>query len=183
MKRGDPTDDALMQLIADGRSDAFRQLFDRWKLPLLNFLFRSTGNHADAEDLAMKVFEDVWKSAGQYAACGTFAAWLFAIARNKLKQHWRTAAHRLPVMPPLSLLEDAQSDSDNPARRAESEEALVLALQALPAPQREALLLSIHSQLDGTQLAALLGVSRQHFHVLVHRARNFLLNQLERVSS
>jgi RNA polymerase sigma-70 factor (ECF subfamily) len=172
-------DEDLMRGVANGNTAAFRQLFDRWKLPLLNFIFRATGNFPDAEDITMKVFEDIWKTAPQYTAQGTFSAWLFAIGRNKLRQHWRTASRRLPVMPPDDLLAGEAADNNDPARRAESEEALVIALQALPDAQREALLLSIHSRLQGAELAELLGISLQNFHVLVHRARSSLLNHMK----
>lgn len=183
MKCPDTTDDDLMRRIAGGSSDAFRQLFDRWKLPLLNFLFRSTGSHPDAEDITMKVFEDIWKTAPQYTPRGSFSAWLFVIGRNKLRQHWRTAARRLPVMPPQGLLGTEGTDTEDPARRAESEEALVMALQSLPDAQREALLLSIHSQLEGAELSELLGISLQNFHVLVHRARTSLYKHMESARS
>ncbi|MCC5834989.1 MAG: hypothetical protein JJU20_09675, partial [Opitutales bacterium] len=77
-------DDHTMLAVAKGDGVAFQALFDRWKLPLLNFIFRSIGSHADAEDLTLMVFEQVWKSAPRYRAEGTFSAWLFAIARGKL---------------------------------------------------------------------------------------------------
>lgn len=167
-------DDAWMARLAAGDAGALRPLFDRWKLPLMNYLYRSLGSHADAEDLTLVVFEDVWRLAKRYRAEGTFGAWLFSLARGHLRHEWRRRSrHPVTPVPPADLIESPHH-SEAPSRALEVEEALLLGLRNLPGNQREALLLATHSTLSTTEAARSLGVRTDHFHVLVNRARSAL---------
>ncbi len=164
-------DERAMASVAEGDGDALEEIFYRWKLPVMNYLYRSVGNFADAEDLTLEVFTDVWRSAPRYRSEGTFSAWLFAIARGKLAHEWRRRS-RKPVAPaPVELMEFAAS-SGRPAESAREWEEIVLkGLQTLPENQRSALLLSVNSPLSSEEIAESLGVSLANFYVLVHRAR------------
>jgi RNA polymerase sigma-70 factor, ECF subfamily len=175
--RPDPQDEDLddrsMAAIAAGDANALQDIFDRWKLPMLNFLYRALGSHADAEDLSLEVFTEVWRSASRYRAQGTFSAWLYTIARGKLRHEWRRRGRR-PVMaaPPESM--DPPDPAASPTDSIECEETLLQGLLALPEAQREALLLSVHSGLSTVQIASALGVSTNNLYVLIHRARERL---------
>ena len=52
--------------VAEGDERALQHLFDKWKLPLLSFFYRSLGSHADAEDLTLEVFVRLHRSASGY---------------------------------------------------------------------------------------------------------------------
>ena len=169
----DDPDENAMAAVAQGNGNALREIFDRWKLPILNFLYRSLGNHADAEDLTLAVFTEVWRSAPRYRSEGTFSAWLFAIARGKLRHEWRRQ-RRKPLSPaPAEVLEIADADNrmEPEQDQWEWEETLLQGLQTLPEIQRSALLLSVHSRMNSDQIAASLGVRSSHLYVLIHRAR------------
>lgn len=174
-------DDHTMLAVAKGDGVAFQALFDRWKLPLLNFIFRSIGSHADAEDLTLMVFEQVWKSAPRYRAEGTFSAWLFAIARGKLKHEWRRRQRRIQ---PGNLEDIDLADPKTSSSQVilEEEELLLAGLRTLPDTQREALLLSVHSKMKSREIAETLGVSSNHLYVLIHRAREQLKQFFEKHS-
>lgn len=172
-------DDRAMSAVAAGDGDALREIFDRWKLPMLNFLYRSLGNFADAEDLTLAVFTEVWRAAPRYRDEGTFSAWLFAIARGKLRHEWRRR-RRKPVIPaPVELMELADPLAGDETERRESEEVLLEAIQSLPEIQRSALLLSVQTPLSTEEIAATLGVRSTHLYVLIHRARTRLKKYLK----
>jgi RNA polymerase sigma-70 factor (ECF subfamily) len=168
-------DDECMKRLANGDASALRPIFNRWKLPLMNFLYRSLGSHADAEDLTLNVFEEVWRLAPQYRAEGTFGAWIFSLARGRLRHEWRRRS-RNPVQAVASeeLTSTKSSAEASPADKLQMEETLLQGLRDLPEKQREAILLKIHSTLDSEEAARSLGVRTDHFHVLVSRARSAL---------
>ena len=162
-----------MAAMAAGDTDALQEIFDRWKLPMLNFLYRSLGSHADAEDLALEVFTEVWRLAPRYLAQGTFSAWLYSIARGKIRHEWRRRKRH-----PVTAFAGDHPDPPDPAASQrdtlEQEELLLNGLQRLPRTQREALLLSVHSGMSSEEIASSLGIATNHLYVLIHRARNAL---------
>jgi RNA polymerase sigma-70 factor (ECF subfamily) len=175
-------DDRAMARLAEGDADALQELFDRWKLPMLNFLYRAAGSYADAEDLTLEVFTEVWRQAARYQARGTFSAWLFTLARGKLRHEWRRRARR-PVTAFSPDMPEPADPQSAPREVLEQEESLLNALQQLPDNQREALLLSVHSGLSSEAIADSLGIAPNHLYVLIHRARTALRAQLNPAAS
>src|ERR1051326_4147880 len=75
-------DAALMLRVKEGDTEAFEQLVEKYKGPVLNLVYRMLRDTTEAEDLAQNVFVQVYKSASRYAAASKFSTWLFTIARN-----------------------------------------------------------------------------------------------------
>lgn len=169
-------DHACLLRVAAGDPDALQPLFDRWKLPLLNFFYRAIGSRADAEDLALQTFHRVYRAAARYRPEAKFSAWLFAIARRELLHELRRR-RRKPVepVPPEDLaLLAADASPEQRRRTAEFEEQLLACLQQLPERQRTALLLTAAGELSPAEVASALRVSPNHLGVLLHRARQTL---------
>lgn len=172
-------DERSMAAIAAGDGDALREIFDRWKLPMLNYLYRSLGNFADAEDLALEVFTEVWRSAPRYRSEGTFSAWLFAIARGKVRHEWRRRRRKPVAAAPAEFLQLPAPAGEDGLEQRESEEVLLRGLHTLPEAQRSALILSAQSPLSADEVAATLGVKPSHLYVLIHRGRQRLRQYLK----
>src|SRR5687767_15879776 len=64
-------------------------LFERYHLPLFDFLARVTGDRTAAEDLVQDVFVRILKYRATYRDGGSFETWLFRIARNARADHFR----------------------------------------------------------------------------------------------
>jgi RNA polymerase sigma-70 factor (ECF subfamily) len=160
----------MARLVA-GDTGALRPIFDRWKLPLISYLYRALGSRADAEDLALRVFERVYRAAPRFRADARFSTWLFAIARGELLHELRRR-RRKPLEPvaPEELAETSVAADYS----AELEEHLLAALQELPERQRSAILLAAAGELDHAAIAAALGVSVNNLNVILHRARQTL---------
>src|SRR5262245_44099674 len=83
-----PTADADAELMlrvkcggADA-SEAFARLVERWKQPVMAFVYRTLPDPDEAEDLAQGVFVQLWRTAGRYQPTARFSTFLFTIARN-----------------------------------------------------------------------------------------------------
>ena len=76
------SDQALMLRVRLGDERAFGQLYSRYHVKLQDF-FYGMGRHTEtAEDLCQETFARVWLLRRKYTATGSFAGYLFAIARN-----------------------------------------------------------------------------------------------------
>lgn len=88
-------------LIERARSDpqAFGKLFELYYLRVLGYTYRCTWNRAVAEDLTSATFLKALRSLHRYDHRAHFSSWLYRIATNEIRMHWRArsraeAAHR-----------------------------------------------------------------------------------------
>src|SRR2546421_12037362 len=75
-------DAALMLRVKQGDSDAFAELVDKYKQPVMNVVYRMLRDPTEAEDLAQNAFVQVYKAAHRYQVAAKFSTWLFTIVRN-----------------------------------------------------------------------------------------------------
>jgi len=165
-----------MARLAEGQIDCLRPLFDRWKLPLLSYFYRSLGSRADAEDLTLQTIERVYRAAPRYRPDAKFSTWLFSVARRELLHELRRRRRRpVEAVAPeeLEIAVNAQGGSTQERTR-ELEEELLLALRELPERQRSALLLASAGELPQNEIAKALGISINNLNVILHRARTAL---------
>ena len=90
----DDTDESLMVRYGRGEVRAFEVLLERHRRPVFNFLLRSVGDPAQAEDLLQETFLRVIKGAADYERQAKFTTWLYTIARNLCVDASRRAKHR-----------------------------------------------------------------------------------------
>jgi RNA polymerase sigma-70 factor (ECF subfamily) len=183
-------DAALMLRVKRGDRAAFAELVDKYKQPVINFVYRSLRDEAEAEDLAQNVLLQVYKSRSRYKQTAKFSTWLFTIARNLCLNELRRRSRH----PAESLDESHAENEDQPARQFEdksqmaaSEEALhgelavkiEEALAELPENQRSAILLCRQDDLSYEEIARVLRCSLSATKSLIHRGREALKEKLK----
>lgn len=190
----EPDEDAqLMLRVRRGGADAsaaLEQLIDRWKDRLAAFLFRSLPEAAEAEELALQAFTQLWRSAGRYQPTARFSTFLFTIARNLCLNELRRRARH----PAESLDSSGPDGAEHPARQAEDKSAaspddallrselgekLNAALADLPEKQRTALILCRDTDLSYEEIAEVLETTVPATKSLIHRARETLKSRLK----
>lgn len=92
---GSITDDELMQRVSSKDDDrAFGELYHRHSRRLMGFFFRQVEkDEALAADLVQDAFMRVWTARDKFTGT-SFRTWLFTIAFNLLKNHYRHAEHQ-----------------------------------------------------------------------------------------
>src|ERR1700678_2933191 len=108
-------DAALMLRVKRGDRAAFAELVDKYKQPVMNFIYRSLRDETEAEDLAQNVFLQVYKSRSRYKQTAKFSTWLFTIARNLCLNELRRRSRH----PAESLEETHPENEDQPIRQFE----------------------------------------------------------------
>ena len=83
-------DDAkLMERVRDGDEAAFDALMNRYKKPVLNFIYRMVRDASVAEELAQEVFVKIYMARHRYRATAKFSTWLFKVATTTTLKHIR----------------------------------------------------------------------------------------------
>src|SRR5450755_330381 len=104
------SDVQLMLDVKAGDDESFNLLLQKYRTPLVNFLYRMVRNTATAEDLAQEVFLRVYRARKQYSPSAKFTTWLFRIATNLALNSMRDNRHHqkdVSIDAPSSPDEDA----------------------------------------------------------------------------
>ena len=184
------SDAALMLLVKQGDSDAFAELVEKYKRPVMNLVYRMIRDLTEAEDIAQNVFVQVYKSAGRYEVSSKFSTWLFTIARNlclnEIRRRSRHPADSMDVShpeqedQPLQQFEDKKAVSaPDRVLHSELETKIEQAVAELPENQRLAILLCRQDELSYEEIAKVLGCSLSATKSLIHRGRETLKQKLK----
>src|ERR1700693_3631167 len=76
------SDVQLMLDVKAGDDASFDFLLQKYRTPLVSFLFRMVRDAATAEDLAQEVFLRIYRARKRYSPSAKFTTWLFRIATN-----------------------------------------------------------------------------------------------------
>jgi RNA polymerase sigma factor (sigma-70 family) len=162
------TDGTLIERSARGRPDAFVEVVQRHEAAVHGFIARRAGRQM-ADDLLGEVWVRAFAARGGYdPAYADARPWLYGIARNVLRAHWRIrrdAGHA--VQDAVDPWDEVVDQLDSAARA----QALIPALRALPAPERDVLLLVAWEQLSPAEAAMVLGIPQGTARSRLHRAR------------
>jgi len=184
------TDAEVMLRVKAGDQSAFDYLVQKYRRPLVSFMYRMARNSAAAEDLAQEVFLRVYRSRQTYEASAKFTTWLYRIATNLAVNHARDTRHERPEVT-VSLDEPDEETGttlDVADTTITAEEALVrrermLAIrskvEALPEQQRLAVIMHKYQQMDYKQIADVLKKSESATKSLLFRAYETLREQLK----
>jgi len=171
-------------------SDAFARLVERWKQPVMAFVYRTLPDADEAEDIAQGVFVQLWRTAGRYEPTARFSTFLFTIARNlalnEVRRRRRHPADSLdealeddPSAPRRQVRDTGVTAADQALEREELNDKVQDALDALPEKQRTALLLCREGELSYEEIAAVLGITVPATKSLIFRAREVLKGRLK----
>jgi RNA polymerase sigma-70 factor (ECF subfamily) len=165
----------LVGAVRTGDFAAFTVLVDRHHAPLRRYLLRQTGDPELAADLAQETFLDAFRQHDQMDRDGSFTAWLYGIARNKVRMEYRRRQLRrfvsldwlleplMPIVPGLQHL-DATAACDE-------RDAIQRALDELDPSLREALLLHSLGGCTAHEVARMLGISPPAAERRISRAK------------
>jgi len=185
----DARDRADMERLMAGQDTALNDLMERHATPVFHFLCRMVGNEDDANDLAQETFVRVFKSRGSFRMSEKFSTWLFTIAANLARNHFRWRSRHLNISLETENAETEQTlgstlPSDNPAPNeqalaTERAEAVRVAVGKLPEDLREAIVLCEWEELSMAEAATILETTPKAVESRLYRARQLLRERLK----
>jgi RNA polymerase sigma-70 factor (ECF subfamily) len=164
-----------------GEAVAFDAMMRLYRAPIYGFFRRSGASVEVADDLFQETFLRVHVHAASYTATRPFRVWLFTIAHNLLRSHWRKATVRRFLVgwwagetDHAPELADHQAGPDEQTATRQSLRWLEKALAEVPERQRQALVLTQIEGLALEEAADVLGVPVNTVKTCVHRGRQAL---------
>jgi RNA polymerase sigma-70 factor (ECF subfamily) len=153
----------------EGDEGAFRPIMDRWYRPIVNFLYRCTGNLDDAAELAQETFQTVARRLGDLQDPARFSSWIYKIALNHSRMRLRKMRSR-PTEPLeaqtfennefkdsfQSLTVSAAFSPEERLSRQEMARVVRVALARIEPKQREVIVLKEYSGLKFHEIAEVL---------------------------
>jgi RNA polymerase sigma-70 factor (ECF subfamily) len=168
------SDESLMLALRGGHEPALGGLMGRWEVPVKAFLLRLGVSASEIEDLAQESFVRVYTRRDTFRPGARFKPWLLTIAANlaRNRHRWwrRHPAEPLDVENPAHAGSERAGQAEQ-VERTEQTEALRAAIQALPAPLREAVLCVDLEEMSHAEAAEALGCTTKAVETRLHRAR------------
>jgi RNA polymerase sigma factor (sigma-70 family) len=165
------SDRRLVTLVRDGYEVAFEEIVRRYGRPLTRYAASIVGGRS--EDVTQDAFSKALLALRRDDGEIELRPWLFRIVRN-------TALNDLRDSPPTpEVLAEALAGGQNPADELEHREDLadlMRRLQALPEPQRAAIVMRELEGLGHEEIAAALGLTGGAARQAIYRARRALRN-------
>lgn len=76
------TDAELVALVRTGKTRAYDELINRYKVKIYSTIYNMTSNHEDTNDLMLEVFEKAYFSIDKFKGKSSFSTWIYQIAKN-----------------------------------------------------------------------------------------------------
>ena len=180
----------MMLRVKTGDESAFAYLVQKYRRPMVGFMYRMCHNPSTAEELAQEVFLRVYRSRTSYEPSAKFSTWLYRIATNLAVNHARDTRHERPentvrldepnqeTGTTPDLADDSLSAEEQILKR-ERLAAIRSKVNALPERQRMAVIMHKYQQMDYRQIADVLKLSESATKSLLFRAYETLREQLK----
>jgi len=181
----DLTDEELMVSFQQGDAAAFERLFERYRVPLFNYLLRLLSYQREsAEDVLQNIFIKLARSRDLYDSRAPFRPWIYTITRNHGLNHLRSRAAvkaRMTVSADEELIGPSGERSahewagpdDTFGAIASREEGcrLMRIIERLTSPAKEIFLLRAVDGLSHEEIARMLNLNPATVRTHFHRAR------------
>jgi len=187
---GEMDDAAIMLELRSGNMAGFDFLIQKYRKPIIHFMYRMVHNQAVAEELAQEVFLRVYRSRETYRAEARFSTWLYRIATNLGVNYARDNRHER--MASTVYLDEADAETgttpdvadttpDVEAKmlRQERLNAIREHVMSLPERQRMAVLMHKYEGMDYKQIGDVLKLSESATKSLLFRAYQTLREKLK----
>ncbi|HUQ49725.1 MAG TPA: sigma-70 family RNA polymerase sigma factor [Terriglobales bacterium] len=184
------SDAEVMLRVGAGDDAAFDHLVEKFRRPVVSFMYRMSHNQAVAEELAQEVFLRVYRSRTTYAAEAKFTTWLYRIATNLAVNHARDTRQER-ISGGVSLDEpdeetgtridvaDHSLTAEQQLVRNERMAAIKQHVMDLPERQRMAVLMHKYQEMDYREIAEVLKLSESATKSLLFRAYETLRDKLK----
>lgn len=160
---------------------------------LYGFVLKRVRDHETARDLVQETFLAAWRNVDQYDPQKPVRAWLFAIIRHKLIDHYRKAASQSDtetVSASLPFFDDEDHwknglypqkwDTSNTVHQKEFWKVLQGCTHKLKQMQQAIFAMKYLDGEDSETICATLQISNANYWVLMHRAKLQLRGCLEK---
>ncbi len=172
----------LVARVKAGDDAAFDGLMERYKRPVLSFVYRMIGDADEAQDVAQDVFVRVYQALHKprfRQRDARFSSWLFQVARHAAidvlrKRRRRPLEWLSPRHEQGATLSDPEPDAAGRLAATELGRQIAAAAAELPEKQRAIFILADYEGLSYAEIAAVMRCSVKSVETRLYRARQSL---------
>jgi RNA polymerase sigma-70 factor (ECF subfamily) len=149
------------------RKQRFARIYEKYADEIYRYIFVHVRDEMLAEDLTADTFSKAWQKLDDFDFRHT-RAWLYAIARNRMTDHWRSNR-------PLPLPEDFDPEDERESVESEvdkefAKKKLLDAMAELPEEMRSVVALRFIEGYSARKTGEALGISEGNVRVIQYRA-------------
>src|SRR5215470_15208583 len=170
-------DREVVAAIVAGDPAGLAEAYDRYATPLYSFCRTMLREPADAADAVQDTFVIAAPRMAGLRDPERLRSWLYAVARNECYRRLRAGSKHASIEEAPDVTDEA-ADVAADVERADLRVLVRDALAGLGPTEREVLELQLRQGLSGGEVASVLGISRNHAHALLSRARDQLATAL-----
>ena len=164
-------DSEVVAAIVAGDPAGLAEAYDRYAAPLHSYCRMMLGEPADAADAVQDTFVIAASRLSGLRDPKLLRSWLYAVARNQCHRRLHRGGEHAPLEEAPDVADEG-ADVSTGTERAELRSLVRDAMTGLGPAEREALGLQLGQGLGSGEVASVLGISRNHAHALLSRARD-----------
>src|SRR6266567_4638462 len=170
-------DHEVVAAIVAGDPAGLAEAYDRYATPLYSFCRTMLREPADAADAVQDTFVIAAPRMSGLRDPERLRSWLYAVARNECLRRLRAGSQHASIEEAPDVTDEA-ADVAADVERADLRALVRDALGGVGPAEREVLELQLRQGLSGGEVASVLGITRNHAHALLSRARDQLETSL-----
>lgn len=174
-------DEELMARAAAGSDRAFEELYRRYARRLKGFFFLQLGGDEElAADATHDVFLRAYEARSRYQKGRSASTWLFTIAYNICRNHYRSNAYEAQLLATLDAEPITNEQIEVQLDAATLDQALEQVLSELPAPLHQLFSLHYQEELTIPQVAEIVGIPEGTVKSRLHKTMNIIRKKLKK---
>ena len=175
------TDEQLMARAKAGNDAAFEELYHRFARRLKGFFFLQLGGDEElAADATHDVFLRAYEARNRYQEGKNVSTWLFTIAYNICRNHYRSNAYETQLSATLDTEPISDEQIEVQLDAAALDDALAQVLSELPPPLHQLFSLHYQEELTIPQVAEIVGIPEGTVKSRLHKTMNIIRKKLKR---
>lgn len=170
----------ITDLVAQAQTNPadFGLIYQEYIQSIYKYIYSRVGNQQDAEDLTSQTFTSALQSLHKYRNQGYFSAWLFTIARNKVRDFYRNNKHEIDVEN-IDNLNRYAEDIHAQVERSLDVERLSRLVRGLKEEEQELIRLRYLAELPFAEIARVVGKKEDAVKKALYRLLDRLEGQME----
>ncbi|ALC82343.1 MULTISPECIES: RNA polymerase sigma factor [Bacillus] len=155
------------------------ELYKEIQPKVFAFFFVKTLHKEAAEDLTQEVFYEAIKGLHSFKHQSTVETWLFSIAKNRMKKHYRTKKYKNQLE---AKMRNERIETDSPEDQfiiKETAVNLIGKIAQLAEPENEIVILRVYGELSFREIGSIIGRSENYARVTFYRAKLKLQKEME----
>ena len=175
------TDEQLMAKAAADNDSAFEELYRRYARRLKGFFYRQLGGDENlADDATHDVFLRAYEARYRYKEGSNVATWLFTIAYNLCRNHYRRNAYETQMLASLDAEPIMEHQIDVELDAEMLDQALEQVLSELPDPLHQIFSLHYQEELTIPQIAVIFDIPEGTVKSRLNKIMNIIRKKLKK---